>query len=111
MRGTRRTAKQWAREVRAWKRSGLTADEYASERDFAATTLRWWSSRLKRERDGDSDGLRLVEVELVQERTSSADDSSWEITTAAGHRLHVAGPLSVELAQAVLAVLMAKVRS
>ena len=38
---------EWARRVAAWRRSGETAAEYARGREFAASTLKWWSSQLK----------------------------------------------------------------
>ena len=42
------TEQRWLERIRAWRASGLTADEFAAGRDFAAGTLRWWSSRLGR---------------------------------------------------------------
>lgn len=37
---------EWARRVSEWRRSGLTAAEFCRGRDFAASTLRWYSSQL-----------------------------------------------------------------
>ncbi|MCB9615976.1 MAG: hypothetical protein H6721_01160 [Sandaracinus sp.] len=37
---------EWARRVSAWRRSGLTAAEFCRGRDFAVSTLRWYSSQL-----------------------------------------------------------------
>jgi hypothetical protein len=37
---------EWARRVSEWRRSGLTAAEYCRGRDFAVSTLRWYSSQL-----------------------------------------------------------------
>jgi hypothetical protein len=39
----------WQERVAAWRASGETAEQFARGRGFAATTLRWWSSRLGRE--------------------------------------------------------------
>lgn len=41
------TQEKWAERVRAWRSSGKTAEEFASEFDFEPSTLRYWSSRLK----------------------------------------------------------------
>jgi hypothetical protein len=41
------TQEKWAERVRAWRSSGKTAEEFASELDFEASTLRYWASRLK----------------------------------------------------------------
>lgn len=43
------TETRWAGRVKAWKSSGQSAADYARGRGFAASTLRWWSSRLGRE--------------------------------------------------------------
>ncbi len=45
----------WAAEVSAWRRSGLTAAEYTQERGLKLSTLRYWSCKVKR-----SDGGRLT---------------------------------------------------
>ena len=43
------TAIIWQERVAEWRASGETAEEFARGRGYAATTLRWWSSRLGRE--------------------------------------------------------------
>lgn len=40
---------QWADRVGRWRASGLTASEFAGREGLKASTLRWWSSTLKRE--------------------------------------------------------------
>jgi hypothetical protein len=42
----------WAQRVAEWRASGQTAGEFAAGRGFAASTLRWWSSRLGRQTPG-----------------------------------------------------------
>ncbi len=37
---------EWRRRVAEWRGSGLTAAEFCRSREFAASTLRWYSSRL-----------------------------------------------------------------
>ncbi len=42
------TEAMWRERVSRWRRSGLTADEFAAqEKGFQASTLRYWSSRLR----------------------------------------------------------------
>jgi transposase len=41
------TRETWAVRVREWKRSGLTAEQYAEREGFKASTLTWWSWQLK----------------------------------------------------------------
>src|SRR5690554_2891363 len=42
------SAAEWSRRVASWRRSGLSAEEFASGKDYRAKTLAWWSSELKR---------------------------------------------------------------
>jgi len=39
----------WRRRVASWRASGQTADAFAAAHGLTASTLRWWSSQLKRE--------------------------------------------------------------
>src|ERR1700748_381605 len=43
------TKTMWRSRVAEWRSSGKTVEEFTAGRDFAAGTLRWWSSRLRRE--------------------------------------------------------------
>lgn len=38
----------WSERVRAWRESGQTAAAFAEGKGFEASTLRFWSSRLRR---------------------------------------------------------------
>ena len=50
----RASAAEWAKRVERWKDSGLTAKEFAAEMGFKASTLTYWSSRLRRAVGSDS---------------------------------------------------------
>jgi hypothetical protein len=39
---------KWSERVREWKASGQTAKEFASGKDFKASTLTFWGSQLRR---------------------------------------------------------------
>lgn len=39
----------WQARVAEWRASGKTAEEFSIDQGFAAGTLRWWSSRLRRD--------------------------------------------------------------
>jgi hypothetical protein len=45
----RHTKSAWRQLVASWRASGQTAEEFAAAHGVAAATLRWWTSRLKRE--------------------------------------------------------------
>jgi transposase len=46
------SVQEWSARVAAWRRSGQTAEDYCRGRGFAASTLRWYSSRLGASVDG-----------------------------------------------------------
>ena len=48
------TQSKWAARVRDWKASGRSASDYARGRGFAASTLAWWSSRIRSGAFGDA---------------------------------------------------------
>jgi hypothetical protein len=43
------TASVWSERVEAWRASGERAEVFSRRAGYAASTLRWWSSKLKRE--------------------------------------------------------------
>lgn len=45
----KKSAEEWAEHVTEWRRSGETAVEYSERRGLKVTSLRYWSSRLRRE--------------------------------------------------------------
>lgn len=44
----RATEKEWAQRLARWRRSGLTAKEFATQEGLKASTLAYWRWRLKR---------------------------------------------------------------
>ncbi len=46
---TSTTTETWARRVEAWRASGKRAEEFSRYEGYAASTLRWWASKLKHE--------------------------------------------------------------
>lgn len=46
---TSTTTETWARRVEAWRASGKRAEDFSRHEGYAASTLRWWSSKLKHE--------------------------------------------------------------
>ncbi len=43
------TTQIWVERVTAWRASGEQAESFSRRGGFAANTLRWWASKLKRE--------------------------------------------------------------
>ena len=46
--GMKVTAGQWAEHIRAWRESGLGAEEFAAGKGFTGKLLRWWASEFAR---------------------------------------------------------------
>lgn len=45
----RTTTEAWTRRVAAWRASGERAEVFSERAGYAASTLRWWASKLKHE--------------------------------------------------------------
>jgi hypothetical protein len=48
MAGMSRNQKQWAERVTAWRKSGLSSEEFSRGQEFTAGGLRYWASRVRR---------------------------------------------------------------
>ena len=95
MRGGRRvlcvkmaTERKWAERVRAWRASGQDAGAFVEGKGYAASTLRFWSSRL-----GPQESVRIVPLVArpsgASRSATSARPSSL-VVEVGGARLHVA---------------------
>ena len=62
--------RDWAAEVEGWRTSGLSARQYCEGRQYSATTLYWWSSRLKNAR-GASEPQKTVRLARVVRKRSA----------------------------------------
>lgn len=104
----KRTRDEWRRQVRDWRRSGLTAKEFAASRGLSASTLAWWSWRL-RTMEGQAAtkprsrsrvqpaALRLIPVKLDSGHAHERSETHavrWELETPDGLvlRVFVDGP-------------------
>src|SRR5512139_893639 len=43
------TTEMWIERVSAWRASGERAETFSKREGYAASTLRWWASKLKQE--------------------------------------------------------------
>jgi hypothetical protein len=82
MAAERRSRQWWQETVKRWKRSGLTADAFASCEGVAASTLRWWSSRLSCDTRAEH-GLPVVRaIEIAVPEMASTPSKGLEIAVA-----------------------------
>jgi hypothetical protein len=49
---------EWAARVDAWRGSRIRAAEFCKDQEYSATTLYWWSSRLRRSAESAEQGKR-----------------------------------------------------
>jgi len=75
-------ATTWAKRVEAWRASELTAAEFSDGLDFAAASLRWWSSRLGAMRAEAPRSMRMVRVVRHAAPTPAIDRTSASSSSA-----------------------------
>lgn len=69
---SRTSRAEWAKRVERWKDSGLSAKEYGAEIGVKATTLSYWSWKLRSDGAGMSDGAKGKSTRRTARRGSVA---------------------------------------
>ena len=69
--GTSAAAETWAKRVEAWRASGKRAEEFSRREGYAASTLRWWASKLRHEVPAAPE-VRLARVVRTMTATPTA---------------------------------------
>jgi transposase len=105
---------EWAERVRRWRRSGLTAKEFARSVGINSGTLTYWACRLgheRRARDGGS--LRsgvwwpAPAAGFVELIAGSGSDPRFELELGNGRRVRIPGSFEPAALQRLLGVLEA----
>lgn len=109
---TRRSAAQWKKLITAWRRSGLSAAQFAAEHGLRATTLQWWRWNLARSPstpEPTPTSPRLVAVEMLPDGVTASDcpDVAWEIEGAGGVVLRVRTTIDAAALERVLLAMRA----
>lgn len=84
---TRRSRAEWAREVRKWLRSGLTARAYGEQSGRSYRQLKWWKWKL-----GLGGGGKPAETPSNRAEAGAAPASALQATGFVEARVVVAGP-------------------
>jgi len=104
---------EWAERVGRWRRSGLTAKEFARSVGINPGTLTYWACRLGRERrvrgaararSGSQPGAGWGFVELM---AGSGSDSRFELELSRGRRLRIPATFEAAALERLLSVLEA----
>jgi lambda repressor-like predicted transcriptional regulator len=96
----RGTRKQWQQRVARWRRSGQTAREFSAAEGLHPSTLRWWSSALKRE----APRAEFIEVAVPAVAPAPAV-STIEVLIRDQVRMRVCGEFDPALLRRVVAAL------
>jgi hypothetical protein len=99
----RRNRAEWTRQIALWRKSGLTAREYAAKAGLNPGTLTFWKYTLGKEArlsKGKEPDFPLIEV-----HRSAAKDDRFEVELAGGHRVRVPGAFDVDALRRLIAVL------
>ena len=92
----RETRQQWTERVERWRRSELTAREFAAQEGVRATTLSWWGAELRRAARA-SPGF----IEVAQ----PSAEGSIEVVLGERLRIRVSGAFDAGLLRRVVAAL------
>lgn len=88
----RRTRAEWSSIIDAWQASGVGAEEFARDQDFAASSLYTWRKRLgvsmaNKEKNSE---LSFVPV-VVEDGTNTSEPFRWRLETRDGMALSMSG--------------------
>lgn len=72
MKHTRRSKIWWQQTVEKWRRSGATAEEFATKVGVKPGTLRWWSYALKANPRPKRAASAIVPIEIAVPTNESA---------------------------------------
>ena len=93
-----RSAAEWSQLIRRWEASGLSADRFAQDRGFSASSLYAWRKRLRTEERRAGRGDPAPEpgfVPLVVEDAEPGGSTRWQLETASGLAITMSGPDAV----------------
>lgn len=74
----RKTAAEWSKLVEKWRRSKLSAREFATREGVAPSTLAWWKWRLGTRTDRSAQ-IAVVPVEVVPVRAPRTAETPVEV--------------------------------
>jgi transposase-like protein len=113
----RKTSEAWGKRVERWRRSGLTAAQFAAREGVNPHTLAYWKWKLRQgeelprgsEREAIGAGRAADFVELVAPRREVAEPApTFEVVLARGYRVRIADGFAGDALTRLLDVLEAR---
>jgi transposase len=97
----------WARRVKEWRSSGLSARQFVECADYSEGSLRYWASRLKRSRpSSEPEAVRVVRVVHGADDRAETPDTGARVQIEVGEaRVSVGAGLDRATLRMVLEVL------
>jgi len=102
------TEAKWTARVEAWRASGQSVAEFCEGKEYAANTLRYWSSLLRRRLAGtESVSMRAGEVRIARVVRTGAETGSETpiVVELGGARVHVRRGFDAEVLRQVMGIL------
>ena len=105
------TETKWAERIREWKDSGKRAEEFAIGQPYKASTLKWWSTELRRRierRAGptrERGAARAIPMARVVARARPHLAAERVVVEVSGARITVERGFDAELLSEVVSVL------
>ena len=79
----------WSARLSAWRSSGQTAAEFSKGKEFEPSTLRWWSSRLRRPSEAPAPSPTRRPLQLVRAVPTSPKLTQELVVEVGGARVAV----------------------
>ena len=90
------TTEIWVERVAAWRASGEQAETFSRRGGYAASTLRWWASKLKREMAAPSATSPVVQLARVVRTPPAVTSESSSVRTIVLELVDVGIRIAVE---------------
>ncbi len=103
VRTMRRSRAEWSKQIALWRKSGLTAREYAAKAGLNPGTLQFWKYTLGKESRPSSG--KGADLPLIEVHSSVAKDDRFEVELAGGRRVRVPGTFDSDALRRLIAVL------
>lgn len=101
----RTTSKEWAKRVRAWRRSGEPARPFACARGWSPQTLRWWAWRLGRPATATAVSAGFVQLVEAESPPDAKSACGVEVVLSRGRTVRVGPGADLDLLRAVVETL------
>jgi len=87
-----RTREEWAALINAWEVSGLGAEAFARDKDFSASSLYIWRTRLSTKPPAEAESALSFVPVVADDAGVDGDAFAWRIQTRTSVVVSMSGP-------------------